>query len=96
MFLVICLIPALPRLPQELCETYKEKYGNSLMDDIYSETGGTYRAMLMYKFRRAQTGLLHVPRKKLIRCDDMPSDFPIDDVHIIDIISGDSHQHHKR
>ena len=48
------------------------------MKDVFEETGGDYRAMLMYKFRRGQTGLLHTPRQKLIRCDDMPSFLPLD------------------
>ena len=82
-------------------EAYQVKYGNlegmdrpthlgagapALMQDIYSEVGGDFRALLMYKFRRARSGLMHVPRKKLLRCDDMPSDFPIDAIAKYDII----------
>jgi hypothetical protein len=32
----------------------------------------------MYRFRQSTSGLMHVPRQKLIRADDMPSNFPID------------------
>eukprot|EP01049_Picozoa_sp_SAG25_P004979 SAG25_NODE_327_length_9727_cov_5.510283_3_plen_498_part_00 len=64
---------------------YKEKFDRDLKDDIYAETGGDYRKMLMYKFRRQETGLMHVPREKLVRCDDMPSTFPIDSLAKHDI-----------
>ena len=40
----------------------------------------------MYRFRQATTGLMHVPRQKLIRCDDMPSNFPIDVIAQHDIL----------
>jgi len=63
-------------------QAYNAKFADdpseNLIKAIFKETGGDYRAMLMYKFRRAQTGLLHAPRKKLVRCDDMPSMFPFD------------------
>eukprot|EP01047_Picozoa_sp_COSAG01_P026827 COSAG01_NODE_1743_length_9354_cov_76.987574_9_plen_297_part_00 len=59
-------------------EAYAKRFNRDLKDDIYSETSGDYRKMLMYKFRRQETGLMHVPRQKLRRCDDMPSAFPID------------------
>eukprot|EP01051_Picozoa_sp_SAG22_P013915 SAG22_NODE_1618_length_3971_cov_2.707645_3_plen_117_part_00 len=58
----------------------------ALIEDVYSEVGGDFRALLMYKFRRAKSGLMHVPRKKLVRCDDMPSDFPIDAIAKYDVI----------
>ena len=68
-------------------EAYAKKFpGRNLMDDVYSETGGDYRRLLMYRFRRAKTGLCHVPRQKLIRCDDMPSNFPIDSIAKYDIL----------
>jgi hypothetical protein len=68
-----------------IMRAYEKKFGKCLMKEVYSETGGDFRAMLMYKFRRTQTGLLHVQRKKLIRCDDMPSNFPIDAVSKMEI-----------
>ena len=58
----------------------------ALMEDVYSELSGDFRSLLMYKFRRARSGLMHIPRQKLIRCDDMPSDFPIDAIAKYDII----------
>lgn len=55
-----------------------EGVGPTLLDDVYSEVGGDHRRLLMYRFHQATSGMIHVPRQKLTRCDDMPSNFPID------------------
>ena len=55
-----------------------EGVGPTLYDDVFSEIGGDHRRLLMYRFRQSTSGLMHVPRQKLIRADDMPSNFPID------------------
>ena len=51
---------------------------NRLFDDVFSETGSDYRRLLMYRFHQSKSGFMHMPRRKLIRKDDMPSNFPID------------------
>lgn len=55
-----------------------ENVGPTLFDDVFSETGSDYRRLLMYRFHQAKSGFIHVPRGKIIRKDDMPSNFPID------------------
>ena len=52
--------------------------GPTLFDDVFSELGGEHRRLIMYRFHQAKSGYMHVPRKKLLRKDDMPSNFPID------------------
>ena len=52
--------------------------GPTLFDDVFSETGSDYRRLLMYRFHQSKSGFMHMPRRKLIRKDDMPSNFPID------------------
>jgi hypothetical protein len=52
--------------------------GPTLFDDVFSELGGEHRRLIMYRFHQSMSGFMHVPRKKLLRKDDMPSNFPID------------------
>jgi hypothetical protein len=55
-----------------------EGVGPTLFDDVFGELGGEHRRLLMYRFHQAKSGFMHVPRKKLLRKDDMPSNFPLD------------------
>ena len=63
-----------------------EGVGPTLFDDVFKEVGGDYRRLLMYRFHQANSGLMHVPRQKLIRKDDMPSNFPIDAIAKYDLM----------
>ena len=63
-----------------------EGVGPTLYDDVYKEVGGDHRRLLMYRFRQATSGMMHVPRPKLTRCDDMPSNFPIDAIAKYDVL----------
>lgn len=63
-----------------------EGVGPTLYEDVFSEIGGDHRRLLMYRFRQATTGMMWIPRQKLMRLDDMPSNFPIDVIAQHDII----------
>ena len=63
-----------------------EGVGPTLLDDVYSEVGGDHRRLLMYRFHQATSGMIHIPRQKLTRCDDMPSNFPIDSIAKYDVL----------
>jgi hypothetical protein len=60
--------------------------GPTLYEDVFSEIGGDHRRLLMYRFRQATTGMMWIPRQKLLRLDDMPSNFPLDVIAQHDII----------
>merc|ERR1711871_124723 len=67
-----------PRTKQTDTSRQIEGVGPTLFDDVFSELGGDHRRLLMYRFHQSKSGFMHVPRKKLLRKDDMPSNFPLD------------------